>query len=253
MTDNLPERIPEDIAEEVINRACQLYSEAQNSYSLSELQQLGKEVQIPPEIIQEAIRQVQKQKRQAQQKRQQIQSNRKNFQIVGISLAAVIFLWSILIYNNLISSSQAVDTAWAQVENQLQRKANLIPNLIQITQAQAEQENQLIERLEKAHQNYLQAQNREEKVKASEIINSALNQFNQYANSNLKSFTLSAYTNLQYEIAGTENRISVERMRYNQTVQIYNQQVKSFPNSLIARLTGLQPKPILSAQSSNNN
>jgi LemA protein len=126
------------------------------------------------------------------------------------------------------------------VENQLQRKADLIPTLINLTQAQTNQEKQLILLLENARKEYLKANNSQEKLISTEKINEAINQFNQYALNNDSLASSQAFINLQYEIAGTENRIATERMRYSQSVQKYNQSVRSFPLSIIANLTNFQ-------------
>jgi len=118
----------------------------------------------------------------------------------------------------------------------------LIPNLINITQAQADHEKELITLLTNARQQYLQADTIEKKLASSEKINQVINKVNNYALKNQNLGSSQAFTNLQYEIAGTENRIATERKRYNEAVQKYNQKIQSFPNSIVANLTGFESK-----------
>ena len=226
--------IPEDIANEVLGVASEMYAETQNSYSLSELQAAGKEVNIPPEIIEQAITKVKEEKRLAQEQTLLAQKRNKTLVYIGGALAGLAMLWGIFTYNSLSSSAQRVDAAWSQVENQLQRRTDLIPKLIGVVEAQSTQEKEVIKLLENARNSYLLAETPSDKLKASQKITEALQNFERYFGSS------QAYTNLQYEIAGTENRIATERKRYNEAVQAYNQKVKAFPNSLIANLGGFE-------------
>jgi LemA protein len=79
-------------------------------------------------------------------------------------------------------------------------------------------------------------------------VNNAIQQFNQYAASNPQLQSSQAFTNLQYEMAGTENRIATERMRYNQAVEVYNRKIQSFPNSIVAGLTGFKAESFFEAE-----
>lgn len=244
MSEHQSPKIPDDIAQEVIELASNLYAEAQQNsegYSLSELQEIGNEVAIPDQIMKEALTQIKEKYRQAESNKQKLKQQLKIISLSALGIAIVISLWGILTYNSLNNNQQEVEAAWAQVENQLQRKADLIPNLINITQAQAEHEKQLIILLTNARKQYLQADTMEEKLASSQNINQVINQFNQYAFHNQQLASSQAFTNLQYEITGTENRIATERRRYNQTVQKYNKNLQSFPHSIIADLSGLTP------------
>jgi LemA protein len=137
-----------------------------------------------------------------------------------------IALGTIGTYNDLTYSRSRSLAAWAQVENQLQRRADLIPSLVRVTQAYAQHEKDIIFLLNQSRQAYLQANTQIEKLQALALVDRAINNFQNYAatDPNLQSSQL--FINLQYEIAGTENRIAVERMRYNQTANVYNQQLQ---------------------------
>ncbi|MBE9125066.1 MULTISPECIES: LemA family protein [unclassified Coleofasciculus] len=237
---NKNSRIPENIAPEVFALASRYYANQTQSYSASELMQAGSEAQIPAEFIQQAIQDIQ-----TRQKRQQKQ--RKILATVGASILAVSTIWSIWTYNSLSSSASTVEAQWAQVENQLQRRADLIPNLVKVTQAYADHEKEIVSLLVKSREAYLQAQTPTEKATAVVQVNEAISRFQNYATNNPQLQSSQLFVNLQYEITGTENRIAVERMRYNQAVQGYNQQIQQFPNSVLAKVIGFEKKPFFQA------
>jgi LemA protein len=239
-------RIPEDITDEVLQVASELYQKTQDTYAVSDLKAAGQEVNIPPELIEQAIEQVRERQRVQALQAEKQRENRRKLGYIGAGIGAIALLWGILTYNSLSSASRRVESAWAQVENQFQRRADLIPQLITITQAQAKQEQDIIKQLTGARQGYLAANTTEEKVTASRDIDIAIQNFNRYA-ATTDLGSSKAFINLQYEIAGTENRIATERKRYNDAVGNYNEEVGIFPNSIVAVLTGLQPKEFFKA------
>ncbi len=240
-------RIPEDIAPEVLELASRYYANHTQSYSASELVAAGKEVDIPAEFIQQAIRDVQARREQQLQQQRRLKRLRQRLLMIGAGIVAALAFWSALTYNSLQNSSARVEAAWAQVENQLQRRADLIPNLVNVTQAYAKQEKELVSLLVRSRQAYLQADTPDEKAIAIVQVNEAIDRFRNYAAVNPQLQSSQLFTNLQYELAGTENRIAVERMRYNQAVQAYNQRVQGFPNSLVANTFGFEKKPFFQA------
>ncbi|MGB3208863.1 MAG: LemA family protein [Crinalium sp.] len=234
-------RIPQGMTQELFAAACRLYAEECQEYSLEELLEAGAEAQIPPEFIEQAYQEI-------LTKIKQKQERRKKLIIILASVGVVLGGWGILIYNGIASAAQKVDADWAQVENQLQRRADLIPNLVTVTKAYAKQELDLAAILTRSRTSYLQADTPGEKAVASTQVSQAINQFQNYAANNPQLQSSQAYTNLQYELAGTENRIAVERMRYNQAIQIYNQKVKVFPNLVVAKIFGFESKPLFQAE-----
>ncbi|MGK7875017.1 MAG: LemA family protein [Xenococcaceae cyanobacterium] len=235
------------MAPEVLELAARLYAQQQSSYSVADLIQAGAEAEIPPELIEQAIEQVQARRREEQAQRQRDQELRKQLLLGLCGVAAVVLLWGGWTYNSLTGAANQVDAAGAQVENQLQRRADLIPQLVKVTEAYAQQERELVTMLVQSGSSYLQASTLAEKAAATAQMNSAIARFQTYfaANPQLQSSQL--FVNLQYEIAGTENRIATERMRYNKAVQAYNQKVRSFPNSLITNLGDMKPKEFFQA------
>lgn len=241
MMNNSENRIPEKITPEVLELASQYYANQTQSYLATELVQAGIEAQIPGKFIEQAIQEIQtRQKRRQKQQRQ--------FQIIGAGILAVSTIWSIWTYNLLSNSASTVDAKWAQVENQLQRRADLIPNLVRVTQAYTEHEKGIVSLLTQSHEAYLQAKTPAEKAIVVVQVNESISRFQDYAANNPQLQSSQLFTNLQYEITGTENRITVERMRYNQAVQNYNQQIKQFPNSVMATLFGFKPREFYDAQ-----
>ncbi|WP_231510427.1 LemA family protein [Fischerella sp. PCC 9605] len=244
---NADNRIPEEIAPEVLELASRYYADYTQSYSASELVAAGKEVDIPAEFIQKAIREVQAKREQKQQQQKRLAHLRQQLLLIGAGIIAALTVWSAWTYNSLQSSNARVEAAWAQVENQLQRRADLIPNLVSVTQAYAKQEKELVSLLVQSRQAYLQAATPNEKAAATVQINQAIDRFQDYAAANPQLRSSQLFTNLQYELAGTENRLAVERMRYNQAVQAYNQKIQSFPNLLVAGPFGFEKKPFFQA------
>lgn len=142
-------------------------------------------------------------------------------------------------YNRLVSLREAIDGAWAQVENQLQRRNDLIPNLIEVTKGYAAHEKEIFEAVAKARSQMLAARgSREAEIAASGEVSSALSRLLALAENypNLKADA--QFARLSDELAGTENRIATERRRYNEVVQEYNTLTKSFPSVITAKAMG---------------
>lgn len=228
---DLNPRIPEKLAPEVFALASRLYAQKNHEYSLEELIQAGAEAQIPPELIEQAVREIQAKHRRSAERR-------KRLRIIFAGFGSCVVLWGIGTYNSLSSAAVKVDAARSQLENQLSRRADLIPNLVSITQAYAKQEYELAALLTQSRQAYLQANTPSQKVAAMGEVRQAIERFKDYAAKNPQLRSSVAFINLQYELAGTENRIAVERMRYNQAVQDYNHKIQLLPNSVLARVFG---------------
>lgn len=145
-------------------------------------------------------------------------------------------------YNALVTQNEGVTASWAQVENVLQRRNDLIPNLVETVKGYAAHEREVFEKIAEARTKLAGARTINEKVQANQQLDSALARLlvvvEQYPNLKANQNFLA----LQDELAGTENRIAVERQRYNLSIQSYNVMVKSFPTNLLARLMGFEKK-----------
>ncbi len=158
--------------------------------------------------------------------------------LLGVVLVAGAF--GVMTYNRLIRLQEGIPAAWSQVENVLQRRNDLIPNLVATVKGYAKHEQQILNQVSEALKSFNRATTVNEKLAADNSITGLLGRIMaislQYPN--LKADQ--QFIRLQDELAGTENRIAVERMRFNQMVQEYNTKVKTFPTNVIARFAGLK-------------
>lgn len=173
-----------------------------------------------------------------------------------IAVLVLVLIWGISAYNQLVGSEESVSKAWAQVENVYQRRLDLIPNLIKTVQGAADYEKStlqaVIEARSKASSIQLNAENMSQEqlqafTQAQDELGSAINRLmltvERYpvlkANQN--------FLELQSQLEGTENRISVERQKYNQVVGNFNTQVRRFPKNIIAGMFGFEKKAYFEA------
>lgn len=145
-------------------------------------------------------------------------------------------------YNRLVAKDEAVNHQWAQVENVLKRRADLIPNLVNTVKGYAGHESQVLKDITKARSSVSEAKGPEEQEKANAELNKALGNINVVVEAYPELKADKNFQDLQAELAGTENRIAVERKRYNDQVSEFNQDVRRFPTKLIASLLGFQEK-----------
>ena len=170
----------------------------------------------------------------------------KNTLIIG-AVVAVIALWAISAYNGMVKEEESATTAWAKVQSAYQRRADLIPNLVEVVKGYASHEKETLEGVinarAKATSNTVDPENlTPEKLKEFQAAQGELSQAlgrlmvvqEQYpelkANENFK--------DLQVQLEGTENRINEERNKFNDAVQTYNLKIRKFPNSLLSGIFG---------------
>jgi LemA protein len=141
-------------------------------------------------------------------------------------------------YNNMVTLREEIDGAWAQVDNQLKRRNDLIPNLVNTVKGYAAHEKGVFENIAEARSKLAGATTIPDKIGAAQQLQSALSRLlvvvERYPN--LKADQ--SFNRLMDELSGTENRISVERMRYNRVVKTYNTTIKRFPGRFFAGLYG---------------
>jgi LemA protein len=144
------------------------------------------------------------------------------------------------IRNDLVTRKESVTAAWSQVDVALQRRADLIPNLVETVKGFAKHEEKAIDDVASARAALIGAKSPSQKIAANSQLDGALGRLlvvvenypNLKANEN--------FLRLQDELAGTENRIAVERRKYNETVQSYNTKIQLFPDNLVASMSGFQ-------------
>ena len=160
--------------------------------------------------------------------------------IVAVLIILVIAMYSFFkgTYNRFVNLDEGVKGAWAQVENQLKRRYDLIPNYVETVKGYAEHEKEVLTKVTEARSRVGGAKSVSEKIEANNQLSSSLSRLlvviERYpdlkANQN--------FIRLQDELAGTENRIAVERMRYNEAVKMYNIRIRSFPDNIFANIFG---------------
>jgi LemA protein len=164
----------------------------------------------------------------------------------GIALAAVVLLvlvggWAMSVNNELVGLQEQMKSSWAQVDTVLQRRYDLIPNLVATVKGYAEHEKEIFENVARLRSQWSAAQTLPEKTKAASEMEGALARLLVVAENYPQLKANENFQNLQFELAGTENRISVERQRYNETVRAYNTRVRQLPTSLVAAFLGFHP------------
>jgi LemA protein len=153
-------------------------------------------------------------------------------------LLAVIF--SVSTYNGLVGSEELVRSKWAQVENQMQRRLDLIPNLVETVKGFSGQEKDILLGLAEARTRYLGAATLSGKVSAMNACSRQLAAVVTVAENHPQLQSNANFRALMDELTGTENRLAVERKRFNDTVADYNTKCRRFPSNLIAGLTGFE-------------
>jgi len=140
--------------------------------------------------------------------------------------------------NQMAVKKEAVNAAWAQVDVVLQRRADLIPNLVETVKGFATQEQTVFVEIAKARQGYMNATTPADKIAANSQLEASLAKVLVLTENYPQLKSNENFLRLQDELAGTENRIAVERRRYNEVVQDYNTYIALFPNSLVASMSG---------------
>jgi len=159
-----------------------------------------------------------------------------------VVLLALLGLNLVSAYNRLVALSEAMDGQWAQVENQLQRRYDLIPNLVETVRGVAAQERALVDAVTAARAKLAGARTLPERVAAANEVESALARLLVVVENYAQLRSSESFNRLMDELAGTENRIAVERMRFNEQVQAYNRTVRSFPMRFFAASFGFAPR-----------
>ncbi|MBN2539446.1 MAG: LemA family protein [Deltaproteobacteria bacterium] len=141
-------------------------------------------------------------------------------------------------YNSFVTLDEGVKASWAQVENQLQRRYDLIPNLVETVKGFAKQEKEVFIGVTEARAKVGGAKNIPEKIEANNQLTGALSRLLVTVERYPDIKSNENFIRLQDELAGTENRIAVERMRYNETVKTYNVRIRTFPSNILAGMFG---------------
>jgi LemA protein len=160
--------------------------------------------------------------------------------IVGVIVVALLFVGGSYVSakNQMVAKDQTVKSAWSEVDVQLERRADLIPNLVETVKGFTKEENSVFSEIANARAGMLNAQTPQSKIAANGALDSALGRLLVLTENYPTLRSSEQFMRLQDELAGTENRISVARRHYNQAIQDYNTFIQQFPNSIWAGMAG---------------
>jgi len=160
--------------------------------------------------------------------------------VVALIIGVAVYSFFAGNYNKFVKMDMAIKAAWSQVENQLQRRYDLIPNLMETVKGYAKQEKDVLVEVTNARAKVGGAGNIPDKIAANNQLTGALSRLMVVVEKYPDLKSNQNFLKLQDELAGTENRIAVERMRYNETVKVYNEAIRSFPANMLAGMYGFK-------------
>lgn len=181
----------------------------------------------------------------------------KKSTIIILAVVAIVAIWGITGYNGMVKADEAVSTAWSNVENQYQRRADLIPNLVNTVKGYAAHEKETLDAVISARTRATQVtvdadnltpEKLQEYQKAQGEVGSALGRLLAITEAYPELKANQNFLELQAQLEGTENRISVERRNFNDAAKNYNTSIRTFPRNLLAGMFGFEKRPYFEAQ-----
>lgn len=181
----------------------------------------------------------------------------KKSTIIILAAVAIVAIWGITGYNGMVKADEAVSTAWSNVENQYQRRADLIPNLVNTVKGYAAHEKETLDAVISARTRATQVtvdadnltpEKLQEFQKAQGEVGSALGRLLAITEAYPELKANQNFLELQAQLEGTENRISVERRNFNDAAKSYNTSIRTFPRNLLAGMFGFEKRPYFEAQ-----
>jgi len=173
--------------------------------------------------------------------------------LIPVVIIAILGMMLVSGYNSLVSLEENVNSKWSQVENQLQRRADLIPNLVETVKGFAAQEKEIFTQVAEARAKLAGARTVGEAAQADQSLTGALGRLLAIAENYPQLKSDANFRALQDELAGTENRIAVARKDYNDAVQMYNARIKRFPANIYAGIFGFDTKEYFRASEDAKN
>lgn len=170
--------------------------------------------------------------------------------IIVLAVIVLLGISAVGSYNNLVKLNETVNSNWSQIDVQLQRRADLIPNLVATVKGYAAHEQEILNNLADARSRLVAAQGVADKAAANDALESSLSRLLAIVENYPDLKADANFRQLQDELAGTENRIAVARKDYNDSVQVYNAKIKTFPTSIWAGMLGSSPREYFQADDS---
>lgn len=168
--------------------------------------------------------------------------NMQKFIVIAVAAVLIAIGWVVSVKNGLVAADEEVNDQWSQIDTQLQRRADLIPNLVATVKGYAAHEEKIFTGIADARSRLLAAKGPQEKAEAAAAVTSSLGRLLAIAENYPELRANANFIRLQDELAGTENRIAVARGRYNQTVKVFNSKIRQFPGSFFAPGMGLKKR-----------
>ena len=170
--------------------------------------------------------------------------------IVIVAILAIIGIGIGMSYNEIVTLKEDISNEYSNIDVQLERRADLIPNLVNTVKGYVEHEEKTIEMITSARENLLKADSVDEKAKANEDLDNALNALMVIVENYPDLKANENFINLQDELAGTENRISTVRRDYNEAVKSYNTKIQKFPTNIIAKIFNFEKETYFEVEES---
>jgi len=177
----------------------------------------------------------------------------KKSYLIVLAVAVIVIFYSWSAYNRFVTLSENVDGQWAQVETQYQRRFDLIPNLVESVKGIFNQEKEVFGKLADARSKYAGSRNVEDRVRAANEVETALSRLLVVVENYPQLRSSESVVTLMAQLEGAENRVSVERGRYNDSVRAFNTAAKRFPANLLAGLFGFEEKIYFESEEGSEN
>ncbi len=167
------------------------------------------------------------------------------FMIGGVIVLLLVYVWSL--YNGLVSLKTQIEEAWSQIDVQLKRRSDLIPNLVSTVKGYAKHEKSVMDSVTKARSAMMGAKSLDAKAKASDVLSGALSRLLAIAENYPQLKANENFIQLQKELSDTEDKVAYSRQFYNNSVMVFNVKIRTFPNTLINELLGFPEKQFFGA------
>ena len=169
--------------------------------------------------------------------------------IIAIVIIVLLLLWVVSVYNNLVRARQKVKNSWSQIEVQLQRRFDLIPNLVETVKGYMGHESSVLEKVTALRSSWANSSTNSEKVKIDNELSGALKTIMAVSENYPELKANENFAELQKTLSDTENKISYSRQFYNDAVTMYNTKLEVFPNNLIGGMLGFKPETLFNVES----
>ncbi|MBQ6860088.1 MAG: LemA family protein [Clostridia bacterium] len=164
--------------------------------------------------------------------------------IITLVVLVVLVLWMIAVYNKLVQGRNKVKNAFAQIDTQLQRRFDLIPNLVETVKGYASHEKELLENVTASRSGYMNATTNAEKMMADNQLTSTLKSLFAVAENYPELKANANFAKLQDDLKGTEDKVAFSRQFYNDSVTMYNNSLQTFPNNIVANMFGFKEEEL---------